>query len=229
MGTYPRDDVDETAIPPATRAERRDRATADTRAAILAAARERLLAVGYANLSTRAVAEAAEVPAQPDPLPLRQQAAAHPGRPRRRERAAARAPARDVRRSRTAVATMGARLRLPRRGPRVRLRSGPPGDDRRRLVGSRCGRRRSASSSAAGTSCSPRWRRASAPIAAGSGPSCRRRSRRSWASRSSAQSRRSCSASPRPSCPIRSALRKLGEVIRTLEEGGSGATRERSR
>jgi AcrR family transcriptional regulator len=46
----------------ATRAERRDRATADTRAAILAAARERLLADGYANLSTRAVAETAEVP-----------------------------------------------------------------------------------------------------------------------------------------------------------------------
>jgi AcrR family transcriptional regulator len=46
----------------ATRAERRDRATADTRLAIVAAARERLLADGYANLSTRAVAEAAEVP-----------------------------------------------------------------------------------------------------------------------------------------------------------------------
>jgi AcrR family transcriptional regulator len=47
---------------PSTRAERRDRATAETRASILAAARERLLADGYANLSTRAVAEAAEVP-----------------------------------------------------------------------------------------------------------------------------------------------------------------------
>jgi AcrR family transcriptional regulator len=56
--------VDETVAPPvpATRAERRDRATAGTRAAILAAARERLLAGGYSNLSTRAVAEAAEVP-----------------------------------------------------------------------------------------------------------------------------------------------------------------------
>jgi AcrR family transcriptional regulator len=53
--------VDGTA-PPITRAERRDRATAETRASILAAARERLLADGYANLSTRAVAEAAEVP-----------------------------------------------------------------------------------------------------------------------------------------------------------------------
>jgi AcrR family transcriptional regulator len=45
-----------------TRAERRGQATADTHAAILAAARARLLADGYANLSTRAVAEAAEVP-----------------------------------------------------------------------------------------------------------------------------------------------------------------------
>src|SRR5215831_12454165 len=48
--------------PPGTRAERRQQAAADTRATILAAARECLLAVGYANLSTRAVAEAAEVP-----------------------------------------------------------------------------------------------------------------------------------------------------------------------
>jgi AcrR family transcriptional regulator len=45
-----------------TRAERREAATADTRSAILAAARGRLLAEGYANLSTRAVAEAAGVP-----------------------------------------------------------------------------------------------------------------------------------------------------------------------
>ena len=52
----------EGGLPPGTRAERRDRATAETRAAILAAARERLLADGYANLSTRHVAESAEVP-----------------------------------------------------------------------------------------------------------------------------------------------------------------------
>jgi AcrR family transcriptional regulator len=62
MGPYPRDDVDETVAVPETRAERRDRATADTRASILAAARTTLLSVGYANLSTRAVADAAEVP-----------------------------------------------------------------------------------------------------------------------------------------------------------------------
>jgi AcrR family transcriptional regulator len=54
--------VDDTEAPPATRAERRQLAAADTRATILAAARERLLSVGYANLSTRTVAEAAEVP-----------------------------------------------------------------------------------------------------------------------------------------------------------------------
>jgi AcrR family transcriptional regulator len=45
-----------------TRAERRDQATAETRTAILEAARACLLADGYANLSTRAVAEAAGVP-----------------------------------------------------------------------------------------------------------------------------------------------------------------------
>jgi AcrR family transcriptional regulator len=55
------DEVDAEAGVP-TRAERRQQGTADTRTSILAAARERLLAVGYANLSTRAVAEAAEVP-----------------------------------------------------------------------------------------------------------------------------------------------------------------------
>jgi AcrR family transcriptional regulator len=45
-----------------TRAQRRESATAETRAAILDAARARLLDVGYANLATRAVAEAAGVP-----------------------------------------------------------------------------------------------------------------------------------------------------------------------
>jgi AcrR family transcriptional regulator len=54
--------ADGTQVAPRTRAERRDRATAETYASIVAAARERLLAEGYANLSTRAVAEAAEVP-----------------------------------------------------------------------------------------------------------------------------------------------------------------------
>ena len=45
-----------------TRAERRDRATADTRGAIVDAARSALLADGYAALSTRRVADLAGVP-----------------------------------------------------------------------------------------------------------------------------------------------------------------------
>jgi AcrR family transcriptional regulator len=45
-----------------TRAERRERASAQTRTRILEAARSCLLADGYANLSTRRVAEAADVP-----------------------------------------------------------------------------------------------------------------------------------------------------------------------
>jgi AcrR family transcriptional regulator len=54
--------VDGTEAGPATRAERRQQAANDTRASIIEAARATLLAVGSANLSTRAVAEAAEVP-----------------------------------------------------------------------------------------------------------------------------------------------------------------------
>ena len=60
--SYARRIVDSTATAPTSRAERRDRATGETRASILAAARACLLANGYANLSTRAVAEAAGVP-----------------------------------------------------------------------------------------------------------------------------------------------------------------------
>lgn len=45
-----------------SRAERRERASAQTRSRILDAARSCLLADGYANLSTRHVAEAADVP-----------------------------------------------------------------------------------------------------------------------------------------------------------------------
>lgn len=59
---YPRRVTDDPTIEPPTRAERRDRATADTRGRIIAAARGLLLADGYANLSTRRVAELAEVP-----------------------------------------------------------------------------------------------------------------------------------------------------------------------
>jgi AcrR family transcriptional regulator len=48
--------------PIGTRAERRERASVQTRGRILEAARSCLLADGYANLSTRRVAEAADVP-----------------------------------------------------------------------------------------------------------------------------------------------------------------------
>jgi AcrR family transcriptional regulator len=51
-----------TARTKGARAERKSSATADTRSSILAAARDRLLADGYANLSTRAVADAGGVP-----------------------------------------------------------------------------------------------------------------------------------------------------------------------
>jgi AcrR family transcriptional regulator len=61
-GSYARRVVDANQGNGRTRGERRDQATAGTRAAILAAARSCLLADGYANLSTRGVAEAAEVP-----------------------------------------------------------------------------------------------------------------------------------------------------------------------
>ena len=61
-GSYARRVADTSSTPVGTRAERRDRATADTRARILEAARDCLLAEGFANLSTRRVAEAAEVP-----------------------------------------------------------------------------------------------------------------------------------------------------------------------
>jgi AcrR family transcriptional regulator len=61
QGSYARR-VDGTATGSQTRAERREQATADTRSAILAAARACLLADGFANLSTRSVAEAAGVP-----------------------------------------------------------------------------------------------------------------------------------------------------------------------
>ena len=61
-GTYARHVEESIATGTGTRAERRDQATGETRAGILAAARSTLLADGFANLSTRRVAEAAGVP-----------------------------------------------------------------------------------------------------------------------------------------------------------------------
>jgi AcrR family transcriptional regulator len=54
--------MDELAASVSSRAERREQATTETRVAILEAARKCLLRDGYASLSTRHVAEAADVP-----------------------------------------------------------------------------------------------------------------------------------------------------------------------
>ena len=60
--SYARAMANSTEATSITRAERRERATAETRATILSAARTCLLAEGYANLTTRRVAETASVP-----------------------------------------------------------------------------------------------------------------------------------------------------------------------
>ena len=62
QASYAREVADQLATEPRTRAERRERSTADTRSRILEAARDCLLADGYASLSTRHVADIAEVP-----------------------------------------------------------------------------------------------------------------------------------------------------------------------
>ena len=92
--------------------------------AILAAARDCLLADGYANLSTRRVAEAADVPLS--------QIHYHFGSKQQlilavleaENDAAARTPARDVRRRRSRSGAVGAGLRLPRRATSSRATSG---------------------------------------------------------------------------------------------------------
>jgi AcrR family transcriptional regulator len=112
-------DADPTASP--SRAERREKATADTRLAILAAARACLLADGYANLSTRAVAEAAGVPLS--------QIHYHFGSKRQLILAVLEAEnVRLLERQRemfdhasAALGPLGARVRLPRRRHRVGL------------------------------------------------------------------------------------------------------------
>ena len=211
MGPYPRDDVDETVAVPETRAERRDRATADTRASILAAARTTPARRRLRQPLDPRRRRRRRGPAQPDPLPLRQQAAAHPRGPRGRERAPPRAPAHDVRRARAAVAPVGAGVRLPRGGPRApatsacsRRWSRPAGPTPR-------SRRRFASSSAAGTGCWPRSRsRVAGAAAAASG-----RSRRSEVAALMGLPFLGAESVillgfPESVLPARSALRKLG-------------------
>ena len=137
-----------------TRAERRDRASADTRTLILEAARSCLLADGYANLSTRRVAEAADVPLSQihyyfgsrQDLILAMLASEN-------ERLLARQSSMYAG-DEPLWAAMGPRLRFPRGRPRVRLRPDPPGDDRGRLVRPGRGQRpRSVSWSPAGSHC----------------------------------------------------------------------------
>ena len=156
-----------------TRGERRDRATADTRARILAAARECLLADGYANLSTRRVAESAGVPLS--------QIHYHFGSKLQLILAVLAAEnERLLERQRTmfdAPEPLWVRWELAcdflDDGCRLGLRPDPPGDDRRRLV--RCGSRGIGprDDRRAGTACWPRSRderRARAPTWAGSPP-----------------------------------------------------------
>ena len=108
---------------------------------ILDAARTRLLADGYAGLSTRKVAQEAGVPLS--------QVHYHFGSKggmvlalleAENQRRLAR-QTRDVRRGRPPVAALRAGVRLPRGRPRVGLRPRAPGDDRRRLVDTRDRRR----------------------------------------------------------------------------------------
>ncbi len=116
-----------------TRAERREQATADTRGAIVAAARSCLLADGYANLSTRRVADAAEVPLSQIHYHFgskRQLILAVLGpRPSACWSASARCSTRPNR-----CGSAGSAPVISSTPTSIRLRPDPPGDDRRRLV-----------------------------------------------------------------------------------------------
>ena len=175
-------------------------AAVDTGTLILDAARSRLLADGYAGLSTRKVAEEAGVPVS--------QLHYHFGSKQglilalfeeENQRRLARQTA-HVRRGRAVVAALRARLRLPRGRPGLRLRAGAAGADRRRLVERASSARQSATCSAAGLPCSPRW--PGRPSAAtGSSARSPPRSWPPWSPPpSSARSRCCCSASTGRCC-----------------------------
>ena len=125
----------------------------ETATAILEAARIRLLADGYAGLSTRKVAQEAGVPLSQVHYHFGSKGAMVLALLERREPPAAGAPDRDVRRGRAAVAPLRAGVRLPRGRSRERVRPGAAGDDRRRVVQSRDRRRGPRACSSAGTSC----------------------------------------------------------------------------
>ena len=111
----------------------------DTSTQIMEAARSCLLADGYANLSTRKVADQAGVPLS--------QIHYHFGGKQgmvlalldHENRRLVEPAATDVRRADAAVEALRAGVRFPRRRPRIRLRPGAAGDDRRRLVRRRGG------------------------------------------------------------------------------------------
>ena len=162
-------------------------------------------------------------PAEPDPLPLRLPAEPRAGRAGRGERRAARAPAAPVRRRDAAVAAVGAGLRLPRRRPAVGLRARAAGDDRRRLVRRARSPRPCATTSPAGSSCSPTRRRRSPIGSAISARSRRRRSRRSSARCSSGIETMILLGFDEETMPCRSALRRSA----SSSDAGGAAMRAR--
>ncbi len=106
----------------------------DTRTQLLAAGKSALLESGYAELSTRRIADAAGVPLSQIHYHFgsRQNlvlAVLADENARLLERQSP-----SLRRRDAGVAAVGAGLRLPRGRPAVGLRPGPAGDDRRRLV-----------------------------------------------------------------------------------------------
>ena len=119
-----------------------------------------------------------------------------------------------------AVAALRAGVRLPRGRPRVGLRPRPPGDDRRRLVDPDDGRE--------GADDADGLVRPARPTVADDGRGAvrwpRARSRRAKlavarrATPSSAPRRCCCSASTATRLPIRASLRRIGQLIRQLEE-----------
>ena len=107
---------------------------------ILEAARSCLLADGYANLSTRKVADGAGVPLSQIHYHFggKRGMVARAARPRE-PAAASTGSGRCTARADAAVEAVRAGVRLPRRRPGVRLRPGAAGDDRGRLVRRRGG------------------------------------------------------------------------------------------
>ena len=199
-------------------------AAVDTRTLILDAARSRLLADGYAGLSTRKVAEEAGVPVSQ----LNYHFGSKQGlilalfEEENQRRLAPPDP--HVRRGRAVVAALRAGLRLPRGRPGLRLRAGAAGDDRRRLVERRAWRG------------SPRAARRLVALLAEVAREAERR--HGPLGPFTAEELATLVASAffgsesllllgfdREVLPIRSALRRVGVLIRQLEEGPAAPRR----